>query len=212
METKINNRTNKTSSLRKITVTAIMSALSLVLMMIEFQIPIMPSFIKFDVSELPALITSFAFGPVWGVLVCLIKNLLHLINTHTAGVGELSNFLLGAFFVAVAGVFYKIKHNRTFAFLGSLAGDFVMAAAAFFINVFLVYPLYIKLLNFPEVAIMGAYNTILKDILHTGLQLDALWKAILLFNVPFTFIKGMVDVLITFVIYRRISPILKGKS
>ena len=203
METKIKTRTNQTSLLRKVTVTAIMSAFSLVLMMIEFPIPIMPSFIKFDISELPALITSFAFGPLWGVIVCLLKNLIHLINTHTAGVGELSNFLLGAVFVAVAGAFYKAKHNRKSAFLGSLAGDFAMAVSAFVINLFVVYPIYMKIL-IPEQVILGMYQDILPSV-------DSLWKAILIFNVPFTFVKGMADVIITFIIYRKISPILKGK-
>ena len=60
---------------RKLAVTGIMSAVSAVLMMLSFNIPIMPSFIKMDFSELPALITAFSIGPVWGVIVCLIKNL-----------------------------------------------------------------------------------------------------------------------------------------
>ena len=136
----------KVKSLRKVTVTAIMSALSAVLMFIEFSIPIIPSFIKLDISDLPALITSYAFGPVCGVAVCLVKNLIHLFATQTAGVGELSNFIHGAVFVFVAGMFYKYHHNGKFAFIGAMAGDFSMAATSFFINYFLVYPIYFKLM------------------------------------------------------------------
>ena len=110
----------KVKSLRMITVTAIMSALSAVLMFVEFSIPIMPSFIKLDISDLPALITSYAFGPVCGVAVCLVKNLIHLLATQTAGVGELSNFIHGVVFVFVAGMFYKYHHNRKFAFIGAM--------------------------------------------------------------------------------------------
>lgn len=193
----------RTSTLRKITVTAIMSAMATVLMFLDFSIPIVPSFIKMDVSELPALITSFAFGPWWGVLVCLIKNLIHLTATTTSGVGEISNFLLGAVFVAVAGCFYKYRHNRKFAFIGSLAGALAMAVAAMFINLYVVYPIYMKIL-IPEEAILGMYQAILPSV-------DSLWKAILIFNVPFTFVKGMISVIITFIIYHKISPILKGK-
>lgn len=194
----------KVKSLRMITVTAIMSALSAVLMFVEFSIPIMPSFIKLDISDLPALITSYAFGPVCGVAVCLVKNLIHLLATQTAGVGELSNFIHGAIFVFVAGMFYKYHHNRKFAFIGAMAGDFAMAAMSFFINYFFVYPIYFKLMA-PEAAILGAYQEILSSI-------DSLWKAILLFNVPFTFAKGLISVAITFAIYPKISPILKGKK
>lgn len=194
----------KVKSLRMITVTAIMSALSAVLMFVEFSIPIMPSFIKLDISDLPALITSYAFGPVCGVAVCLVKNLIHLLATQTAGVGELSNFIHGAIFVFVAGMFYKYHHNRKFAFIGAMAGDFAMAAMSFFINYFFVYPIYFKLMA-PEAAILGAYQEILPSI-------DSLWKAILFFNVPFTFAKGLISVAITFAIYPKISPILKGKK
>ena len=194
----------KVKSLRMITVTAIMSALSAVLMFVEFSIPIMPSFIKLDISDLPALITSYAFGPVCGVAVCLVKNLIHLLATQTAGVGELSNFIHGAIFVFVAGMFYKYHHNRKFAFIGAMAGDFAMAAMSFFINYFFVYTIYFKLMA-PEAAILGAYQEILPSI-------DSLWKAILFFNVPFTFAKGLISVAITFAIYPKISPILKGKK
>ncbi|MDD7615608.1 MAG: ECF transporter S component [Oscillospiraceae bacterium] len=194
----------KKKNLRMIAVTAIMSALSAVLMFVEFSIPIMPAFIKLDVSELPALITSFTFGPVCGVAVCLVKNLIHLFVTSTFGVGELSNFILGAIFVFVAGMFYKHKHNRKYALIGAMAGDLAMAVLCFFVNLFFVYPLYIKLM-LPEEAILGMYRAILPSV-------DSLWKAILIFNVPFTFVKGLISVAITFIVYPKLSPILKGKK
>lgn len=197
----INNR-NRISMIRKITVTAIMSALSFALMMIDFPVPIMPSFIKFDVSELPALITAYAFGPQYGVLVCLLKNALHLPITSTQFVGELSNFLMGAVFVFIAGLFYRIRKNRTFAFVGALVGNFAMAVACFFVNMYITYPIYMEIL-IPEQAILGMYQAILPS-------MDSIWKSILVFNVPFTFVKGLASVIITFLIYHKLSPILKG--
>lgn len=194
----------KKKNLRMIAVTAIMSALSAVLMFVDFSIPIMPSFIKLDVSDLPALITSFAFGPVCGVAVCLVKNLVHLFVTSTFGVGELSNFILGAIFVFVAGMFYKRHHNRKYALIGAMAGDLAMAVLCFFVNLLFVYPIYIKLM-LPEEAILGMYRAILPSV-------DSLWKAILIFNVPFTFVKGLISVAITFIVYPKLSPILKGKK
>ena len=94
-------------NVRKLTGTAMLSAVAYVLMFLEFPIPfLIPPFIKMDFSELPALLASFAYGPLWGVAVCLIKNLIHLMNTQSGGVGELSNFILGAVFVATAGIIY----------------------------------------------------------------------------------------------------------
>ena len=96
MKTKFNTRV--------LTGTAMLAAVATVLMYMEFPIPIMPAFIKLDVSELPALIASFAYGPVAGIVVCLIKNLIKLPSTSTAAVGELFNFVMGALFVGVAGL------------------------------------------------------------------------------------------------------------
>ena len=91
-------------SVRYLAVTAMLSAVSFILMFLDFPIPfLIPSFIQMDVSELPALVGAFAFGPVCGVLVCLVKNLHLFITTTGSGVGELSNFFLGASFVLVEG-------------------------------------------------------------------------------------------------------------
>ena len=87
---------NKTTNIRKLTGTAMLGAVAAVLMYMEFPIPIMPSFVKLDVSELPALLAAYAYGPVSGIAVCLIKNLIKLPSTSTAAVGELFNFVMGA--------------------------------------------------------------------------------------------------------------------
>ena len=91
--------TNSISSVRYMSVTAMLSAVAFILMFLDFSVPFMPAFIKMDLSELPALIGAFSMGPVCGILICLIKNVLHLFITTTGGVGELSNFLLGVAFV-----------------------------------------------------------------------------------------------------------------
>ena len=92
--------------IRELTVTAMLAAVATVLMFLDFSLPMfIPGFVKMDVSELPALLASFSLGPVYGVAVCLIKNLLNLIfHGSTGGIGELCNFLLGAAFVATAGI------------------------------------------------------------------------------------------------------------
>ena len=91
---KMKKENNKKSNvnIRALCVTGIMSALGALLMLVEFPLPMLiPAFIKMDFSELPALITTYAFGPVYGVGVCFLKNVLHLISGSTMGIGELSN-------------------------------------------------------------------------------------------------------------------------
>ncbi len=192
-------------NIRNIAVTAIMGAIGFILMMLEFPISfLIPSFIKFDFSELPALVTAFALGPWWGVLVCFIKNALHLFVGTTAGVGELSNFVLGAIFVYVGGVVYKRNKSRKGALIGALIGALLMAATSVATNYFFVYPIYAKML-IPMDAIVGMYSAILPSV-------DSLFEALLIFNFPFNLAKGLIDAAICFVIYKKLSPILKSKK
>lgn len=187
----------------KIAMIGMLSAIAFVLEALNFSIPIMPSFIKLDFSELPALIGSFAMGPMSGILICLIKNLFNLLHTTTGGVGELSNFLLGAVFVGTAGIFYKVKKGKKAALLGSLAGALAMALFCIASNYFLVYPFYMNVMGMPEQAILGMYQAI-------NPKVDSILEALIYFNFPFTFCKAMISVVITFLIYKRISPVIKG--
>ncbi len=196
-------QTGSTSMVRKLTTTAVMAAIATILMYIEFPIPVMPAFVKLDFSELPALLTSFALGPWYGALVCLLKNLIHLPVTSSSGVGELANFLIGIFFVIPAGAIYQKLKSRKGALIGSLLGALIMAAASFPINYFIVYPFYTNFM--PMEGIIGAYQAILPSV-------KGLADALLIFNVPFTFCKGIIDVLITFLIYKRLSPVIKGTN
>ena len=194
-------RKNSLISIRTIAGIGVLSAAAFVLQMLEFPIPLVPSFLKFDLSDLPALIGSYALGPISGILIELIKNLFHIMDSGSFGVGELSNFLLGAVFVGVAGVIYKIRKNKKGALIGSVVGALAMAVASVPFNYFVVYPVYYNFM--PKENILALYQAILPSV-------KSIFQSLLVFNLPFTFVKGMVDVLITFLIYKRISPILKG--
>ncbi len=189
------------ANVRKLVVTAILGAVSAALMFIAVRVPLMPSFIQLDASELPALIAAFSMGPLSGVGVCLIKNLVHLLATTTGGVGELSNFLLGAAFVLPAGLVYRVKKGRIGALAGSLAGALCMALCSLPVNYFITYPFYAMLM--PMEAILDMYRAI-------NPHVRSLMDALVWFNMPFTFCKGLLSVAITFLIYKRISPIIKG--
>ena len=202
----INNK--KFLNIRYIATTGILGALASVLMMISFSVPFMPSFIKLDFSELPALIASFSMGPIYGVAVCLIKNLVNLPMTTTGGVGELSNFILGCCFVLPAGLIYKFKKNRWTALISALTGAAAMAIISLASNYFVMYPVYQKFL--PLDAIIGMYADIFPGIFNLIPGAPPLFTCLLIFNVPFTFLKGALVTLITFLIYKRISPIIKG--
>ena len=189
---------------RVLTGCALLTAVSVVLQFLEFPISfLIPSFIKFDFSDLPVLIGSFAYGPVAGVSIALLKNIIHMPFSSSAFIGEFSNFLLSASFALVAGLVYKKKKTKKNAFVAGLLASFAMAAVSLPLNYFLIYPLYYKVLNFPEVAVLGMYQVILPSV-------KSMISALLIFNVPFTFIKGLACVGISMLIYKPLSHVLKG--
>ena len=196
-------KTGMSSRVRFITVTAMLSAISFVLMYFEFPIPIMPAFIKFDFSDLPALIGTFAYGPLCGVIICLIKNLLHLMDSNSMLVGELSNFILGAAFVIPAGLIYKFKKTKKSALIGGITGAVFMGVFCVFSNYFIVYPVYYQV-AMPEEAILGMYQAILPS-------MKSILESLIVFNLPFTVVKGLISVAITMLVYKPLSPILKGR-
>lgn len=195
--------THAAGSVRYMAVTGVLSAIAFVLQVFEIPLPmLMPSFIKFDLSDLPALIGAFAMGPVCGMMVELLKNVLHgLMMSQSVGVGELCNFLLGAIFVGVAGFMYSRKRTKKGALVASITGAFAMAVCSLPVNYLIVYPFYYQFM--PEEVILQAYQTILPS-------MQSIFQSLVIFNLPFTFAKGMLDVLVTFLIYKRISPLLKG--
>ncbi len=181
---------------KHIVLTGVLAAVATILMYLEFPVPFMPSFVKFDISELPALIASFVYGPIEGVAVCLIKNLLKLPTTMSGGVGELSNFFLGISFVIPAGLLYRLRKNRKSALIGSIIGACLMALISLPLNYFVVYPAYTAIL--PLDAIIGMYQEL-------NPHVNGLFSCLLIFNFPFTLVKGLVDTLLTFLIYKHIS-------
>ena len=191
-------------STRYLVMTAMLSAIACILMFLDFPVFFMPAFIKMDISELPALIASFSMGPVAGIAVCFIKNVVNLFmkGFSTGGVGELCNFLLGICFVVPAGLIYKNGKSRKGAFLGCLIGAAVMAALSLPINYFVTYPMYARLM--PLDAIIGMYQEINPNV-------NGLFACLLIFNAPFTFLKGVIDSVLCFLVYKPLSRFIKGK-
>lgn len=186
-----------------IATTAMLSGIAFVLMYLEIVVPFMPAFIKFDFSDLPALLGAFAYGPVCGVIICLIKNLLHMPFSNSFFVGELANFLLGAIFVVPAGIIYKKHKNKKNAIVGAIIGSVCMAVASIFTNYFITYPVYYTFL--PEEAVLSAYQMICP-------KMKSVLQCLLVFNLPFTLVKGLIATGISILIYKPLSPLLKGKS
>ncbi len=182
-----------------------LSALAFALMFVDFSVPFMPSFIKMDVSDLPALIGSITMGPVAGIVIELLKNVLSILirGTTTGYIGELSNFMLGCLFVVPAGLIYKSKRTQKAAMLAALVGAIVMGLGSFLTNYFLVYPIYYNFM--PKEAILQAYQAIFPGV-------KSIAQCLLVFNVPFTFIKGMLSAVVLTAVYKPLKPVIRAEA
>lgn len=197
MSVKEKTASSEKTNVTKLTIIAMLAAVAVVLQYLEFGVPLVPSFLKMDLSDIPELIGAFIIGPFGGVLICLVKNLVHLLVSQSGFVGELSNFMLGAVFSLVAGFIYRHRKTKAVALAACLAATAAMALVSLPTNYYIVYPIYAKLFGGMQ-TILGLYQAILPSA-------DTLWKALLIFNVPFTLVKGLLCVFVTMLIYKPLS-------
>ena len=198
---KADSRVARKIMLRRIAACAILTAMAVLLMYLEIPLPFMPSFLKFDFSELPVLIGSFALGPVWGIVIELLKNLIHLPVTQTMGIGELSNFITGVIYVGTAGIIYRIFVSKKGAAIAMIIATLVLAAVSVPVNAFLTLPLYGSVMGFPIEAIIGmsaAVNPLVKDKV----------SLLLAVFVPFNLFKGFIVAGITYFVHLPLSKLI----
>lgn len=192
------------NKIRTMAQVGMLGAIAVVLMLFEIPLPFAPSFYEIDFSEVPVLVGSFTMGPIAGITIELIKILLNLaINgTTTAGVGEFANFLIGCAFIVPAAVIYKRKRTRTGAIIGMASGTVFMAVVGCFLNAYLLLPTYAKAFGMPIEALvdMGA---------AVNSQVHSLATFVIFAVAPFNLLKGVLVSLIVFIIYKKISPVLR---
>jgi riboflavin transporter FmnP len=199
-ETKKISEISTTNRMVKISV---LSVIAFIIMLFEVSVPLFPGFLKMDLSDVPPLLGAFALGPLAGVVIELIKNLLHVVirGAYTAAVGELSNFILGAIFVFTAGSIYIIKKDKKHAIIGMLVGTILMSLAGILTNYYIIIPFYTKAMGLP-------LNTIIEMGTVANPRIIDLKTMIIYGVTPFNIIKGTVISVVVSIIYKKLSPIL----
>lgn len=196
--------TRKTVSAKLIARVGVLGAIAALLFLIP-GIPIVPPIYKLDFSTVPVLLGGFSLGPVPGLLILLVKDLVGLTNSSSMGVGELADFLASAAMMLTAVAIYRRHHSRRGALLGLIAGTAVMTVVAALVNYFILIPFYVAAMNMPAEAIVSMIGKVIPAV-------DSLPKLIAFATTPFNLLKGVVLSVITFLLYKRLSPLLKGEK
>ncbi len=201
-----NHSTDKTSPARRAAFVGLLSALSAVLMLFEIPMPFAPFFYKLDLSELPALIGAFAFGPAAGVLIEFMKIVLKLFmkSTSTAFVGELANFAVGSSFIIPAASVYYAKKTKKNAAVACIIGTVCITLFGTFFNAVYLLPAFSKLFGMPLEAILAMGAEV------NPLAGDNIMTFVIACVAPLNLIKGAVNSCLTLLVYKKISPVLKG--
>lgn len=197
----------KVLTTKKLTMVGLFSAIATILMMFEVPLPLIPSFYKIDLSEVPILIVSLAYGPLAGVLTEFCKILLKLVfrSTTTAFVGELANFVVGMSFILPATIIYMLRRTRSSFIVGTVAGTLVLTIFGSLFNVVYLLPKFAAMYGMPLDSIV-AMGTALNP------SITSLATFILFTVVPFNIIKGIVVSLISLALYGKLKSILLNVS
>lgn len=199
-------RQNKTAYITKI---AMFGVLAYIIMFLEFALPMFPGFLKMDFSELVPLMGSLAMGPLAGMLIELIKNLLHWATaSSTGGVGEIGNFVVGSAYVMTAGFIYKYNKTKKGALIALACSIVAMIVAGAIINYFVTVPFYASVFFKDAGGIDGVVGM-------SAALIPAIkdkFTLILFAFCPFNLIKGIVLSIITIPLYKKVSPLLHRES
>lgn len=188
---------NKT---RELTTIAVLTALASILFLIE--IPVV-AFYKLDLSNLPVLLGAFSMGPVAGITILALKDLIGMLHTTSMYVGELADFLTGLVYMLPAALIYRAGKTRKRAVWGMVTGILLMIPASVAVNKWLMIPFFMSAYGMPMEAVVEMATKVLPFV-------DTEWKLLLFVTAPFNLLKGSVISLITYLIYKPLSPILKG--
>lgn len=196
--------TERILTTRKIAMIGVFSAIAAVLHIFDFPIFFAPEFYKLDFSEIPALVGAFAFGPVAGVMIEVCKIFLKLLikGTSTAFVGDLANFVIGCSFILPASIIYMYRKTKKNAIAASVIGTLCMTVFGTMFNAVYLLPAFSKLYGMPLDTIVGMGSAVNGSI-------NSVTTLVIFAVAPMNLLKGGIVSLVTMLIYKKLSPILK---
>ena len=196
---------NNMNKIKKIVIISMFSSVAAILMIFDFPIPIAPSFMKIDLSEVPIMIIAYMLGPISGIISVFLKIIIKLIlkTTSTYFVGEIANFISAVSFIVPSSLLYKKNKNIKIAIISLIFGIFISSVVSTFFNAFILFPFYINNMGY-------GYETLINMYKNINPNLDSMLKIMLLSVFPFNIIKYTIVSIIIFFIYKKISKVIRS--
>ena len=183
-------------NLKNMVLVSILGAISGVLMLFKFPLPIAPTFMKMDFSDSVLIIGGFLTGPVYSLIMIFIKWIVKLIitSTSTAYAGELSGLILNISFILPMSYFYSKNKTKKTAIILMIIFSITTSLIAIFTNVYMIFPLY----GLSGNAIVGPFKALFPFV-------DSVWQVMLISILPFNLMKIAINSIIALVLYKKVS-------
>jgi len=186
----------RSRSLTRLVTLSFLSAIAFVMQALNFPLPMFPQFLKIDFSEIPALIGGLLYGPVAGIVIEGLKNLLHFLfygsDTGIIPIGQLSNFIAGSLFVTLTVIISRKVGERKGLWMGLATATLVMAVVMTLANWYVIFPAY-------------------SFLIHWTVTESQKWALIILGVAPFNVVKGILIAIVFVPLYTKIKPHLKQR-
>ncbi len=192
------------SKTNHLTLTALFGAIAFILMFFSLSIPILSPFAELDLSAVPELIGAFILGPVGGVEIITVKLLLKLVFQSSSSMltGEIQNFLLETAFVLPAAIYYQRHKTKKGAITGIVMGGIITIIVSILTNIYLIFPVYMKLYGMD-------WNSILNIFTEINPLIQNIPTMIAFSIVPFNIVSRTITSVITILVYKKISSLIK---
>lgn len=190
---------NKIVSAKKLAIIGVLSAVAYVLMFISVPIPIFPSFLRLDVSDVPAILGGLSMGPLAGFSIALIKNLLQIGSTFTGGIGEIANALIAGSYVVIISYIYIKIHNKTGVIIGAILGSLGMIIVGCVLNYFIVTPIYGE--------VFGGIDAIIAMGSSLNPKIHDLFTFVIWVYAPFNLLKSIIMTLCVLPLYKKMEKL-----
>ena len=190
------------SKVQKITLIGLFAAISTILMFFEMPLPLMPPFLKVDLSAVPILIMGFMYGPIPAIYVTVIKDLIHMLSSQTGCVGELADIIVISSFAVVSSLLFRRNPSHRSAAISVVAGVATITVVGSLANKFMLIPFYSKVM--PLEAIIDACHAV-------NPMIDSMDAYVLFGADPFNLIKGTIISLLTLLLYKKLASFIRSR-
>ena len=183
-------------NLKNMVLVSILGAISGVLMLFKFPLPIAPTFMKMDFSDSVLIIGGFLTGPVYSLIMIFIKWIVKIIitSTQTAYTGELSGLILNISFILPMSYFYRKNKTKKTAIMLMIIFSITTSIIAIITNVYMIFPLY----GLAGDAIVTPFKALFPFV-------DSVWQVMLISILPFNLMKIAINSIIALVLYKKVS-------